>query len=308
MAHPSAGSGVGRAQQRRVLWAALAINVAFVGVELAGGLSFHSLALLGDSAHQTTDVVALAVALIALQLMERPGSARHTFGLQRTEVLAALLNGCALGAVAIWVGYEGIRRLQHPRTVHGGPVLAVAFVGLVANAAGAVLVGRARGDSLGMRAVAAHLASDALALFATIVAAGVIVIAGTTRADGVASVFIAALVLRASWRLIVETVHVLLEGTPSRIDVAALERALLQRPDVAGVHHLHVWSLASDTTALSAHVVLEGALSLHDAQQRADDLKEVLAREFGIDHATLELECHDCEVPDETGRIRTWRS
>src|SRR5215471_11587454 len=106
-----------RANQRRALWAALAINVAFVVVELAGGIGYHSLALLGDSAHQITDVVALAVALVALQLIERPGSARHTFGLQRSEVLAALVNGCVLGAAAVWVAFTAIRRLQHPDVV-----------------------------------------------------------------------------------------------------------------------------------------------------------------------------------------------
>lgn len=293
--------------QRRALWAALAINLTFVLAEFGGGIAFHSLALLADSAHQLTDVVALALALVALRLVEWPGSARHTFGLQRAEVLVALANGAILGAAAMWVGVEAVRRFDHPGTISAPGVIVVALAGLMANGGGAVLVRQARGDSLGMRAVVVHLSSDAVALFATMVAAVAVILTGSARADAIASVGIGLLVISASWRLLSATIHVLLEGTPAGVDVGVVEDALLEGAGVVGVHHLHVWSLASDTTALSAHVVFDRSLVLHEAQHRSQELKDMLADRFGIEHATLELECHDCDVPDDTGRVRSWR-
>jgi cobalt-zinc-cadmium efflux system protein len=296
-----------RVAQRRALSWALALNVAFVGIELAGGVAFHSLALLADSAHQVTDVVALVVAVAAVGLAARPGSARHTFGLQRAEVLAAAANGCLLVAASVVIVVEAVHRIQHPGTVRAGGVAVVAGLGLLANGAGAVLLARVRGASLNVAGAALHLATDAVALLGTIIGAVVVLATGASRADPIVSLAIAALAALAAWKLLGATVHVLLEGTPSGLDPPSVEAALLSADDVAGVHHVHVWSLASDVTALSAHVVLAHQFTLHEAQERAGALKAMLADRFGIEHATIELECHECDVPDDTGRLPSRR-
>ena len=286
---------VPRTEQRGALVVALTVNAVFFVSEIVGGLAFHSLALMADAAHMFTDVVALAVALLAIGLTRRPSTDRHTFGLERAEVLGALVNGLALLAAGVWIVVEGIRRIGTPTDVVGGGVLAVASIGIVVNVASAVVLGRAQGRSLNMRGAVMHMVTDAIGLACTCVAAIAVLVADATWADPTVSLGIAALVLYAGGRLLADTVHVLLEGTPFGMSGGDVEATLLSAPGVEAVHHLHLWSLASDIPALSAHVVVEGEVSLHEAQQIGDDLKERLARHHGIVHATLELECHACD-------------
>lgn len=284
-----------RTDQRSALIVALAVNAAFLVAEVVGGVAFHSLALVADAAHMFTDVFALAIALLAVGLTTRPSTARHTFGLERAEVLGALVNGLALLAAAVWIVVESIRRIGSPTDVHGGGVLAVALVGIAVNVVSAVILRRSRGHSLNMRGAVIHMVTDAVGLAGTCVAAVAIIAADATWADPTVSLGIALLVLYSGVRLLVDTVHVLLEGTPLGMNNDAVEATLLAAPGVEAVHHVHLWSLASDVPALSAHVVVEGDVSLHDAQHIGDDLKERLAHEHGIVHATLELECHACD-------------
>ncbi|MDQ1395277.1 MAG: cobalt-zinc-cadmium efflux system protein [Acidimicrobiaceae bacterium] len=268
-------------------------------VEVAGGFAFHSLALLADAAHLVTDVAALALGLGALALISRPSSARHSYGLQRTEVLAAMVNAIGLLVVAAWIVSAAIGRLAHPHSVDGGGVLVIALVGLSVNAASAIALARSRGGSLNMAGAFAHMALDAVASAGTLAAGIAIVVWDARWADPAVSLGLGALVVVSAGRLLASTVHVLLEGTPAGMDPAEVERALLGGSGVKDVHHLHLWSLASDVPALSAHVVLAEEVTLHDAQRRGDELKAMLAGRFGIDHATLELECHQCEVLDD---------
>ena len=284
-----------RTDQRGALVVALAVNALFFLAEIVGGLAFHSLALMADAAHMFTDVVALAVALLAIGLTRRPSTERHTFGLERAEVLGALVNGLALLAAGVWIIVEGIRRIGSPTDVSGGGVLVVASIGIVVNVASAIVLGRSQGRSLNMRGAVMHMVTDAIGLAGTCVAAIAVLVADATWADPTVSLGIAALVLYAGGRLLADTVHVLLEGTPFGMTRAEVEATLLSAPGVEAVHHLHLWSLASDVPALSAHVVVEGEVSLHDAQQIGDDLKERLVQQHGIVHATLELECHACD-------------
>ena len=274
---------------------ALAVNAVFFLAEIVGGVAFHSLALMADAAHMFTDVVALAVALLAIGLTRRPSTERHTFGLERAEVLGALVNGLALLVAGVWIVVEGIHRIGSPTDVAGGGVLVVASIGIVVNVASAIVLGRSQGRSLNMRGAVVHMVTDAIGLAGTCVAAIAVLVADATWADPTVSLGIAALVLYAGGRLLVDTVHVLLEGTPFGMNSTEVEATLLSAPGVEAVHHLHLWSLASDVPALSAHVVVEGEVSLHDAQEIGDDLKERLAQQHGIVHATLELECHACD-------------
>lgn len=283
-----------RGMQARALWIALALNAGYMLIEFVGGLAFNSVALLADAAHMLSDVVGLVIALYAQHLMQRPASARHTFGLQRSEVLGALANGVTLLAVVGWVTFEAIQRLLDPEPVSGGGLLMVATIGLGINIVSAVVLARAQGSSLNMRGAFIHMASDAAGSVAVIVAAVAALLWDATWVDPAASLVIAALILWATWRLLRETIHVLMEGAPRGLDLDEVEKALAAEAGIASVHHLHVWSLASDVPALSAHVVLETEGSLHEAQERGDDLRKMLRERFGIAHSTLELECHPC--------------
>lgn len=302
--------GERRALQRRALRIALVANGVFLGVEVAGGLLFNSLALLADAAHMLSDVAALGIALFAQRLLDRPATAEHTFGLQRAEVLGAQLNAVTLFAASGWILYEAVRRLGEPPEVLGGGLLVVATTGLLVNVGSAVLLARAAGRSLNMRGAYVHMALDAAGSVAAIAAGVSVVVWNALWVDPVVSIAIAALVLWSAGRLMRETVHVLLEGTPRHLDPEDVEAHLFADGAVEDVHHLHLWSLASDVPALSAHVVLGGELSLHDAQEEGDRLRRDLSERFGIEHTTLELECHGCEGPVVTdpGRRSPQRS
>jgi cobalt-zinc-cadmium efflux system protein len=279
----------------RALGIALAANLALLAAEVAGGIAFGSLALLADAGHMLSDVVALAIALLAQRLVLAPASARLTYGFQRAEVLGALANGVTLVAIAIWILFEAARRLGDVHDVSGVGVLLVASLGLVVNAGSALLLSRVGGRSLNMRGAWLHMAADAAGSLGAIAAGVAVVVWDASWVDPLVSMLIALLVLWSSWGLLRATAYVLLEGTPPGMDTAEIERALAADPSVDAVHHLHIWSLASDVPALSAHVVLAGEVSLHEAQLRGEHLKSMLEERFGVGHATLELECHECD-------------
>ena len=278
-------------QERRALQAALIANAILLVIEAAGGLAFGSLVLMADAGHLLADVSALAVSVAAIGLARRRPTAKHTFGFERAEVLAAQLNALLLVAVMAWVVLEAIHRLAAPPPVQAGGMLAVAVTALAVNGASSVLLARAAGRSLNMRGAYIHLAVDAAGSLTAIAAAVLILGWGLRTADPVASLITAALAAWAVSGLISRTTHVLMEGAPRGLDARQVEEALLGHPHVAGVHHLHLWSLASDVPALSAHVVLAGEPSLAGAQRCAAALRVILAERFGIENATLELEC-----------------
>jgi cobalt-zinc-cadmium efflux system protein len=283
----------------RALWIALGANGAFFVVQLVAGIAFGSLALIADSAHMASDVMALVVALIAQRLILRPPSARHTYGMLRAEVVAAQANAAVLVAISVWVLFEAIQRFSEPAAVDAVGVIVVGALGLVVNGASAWVIGRASGASLNMRGAFLHLASDAAGSLGVVISGVLIATTGADWVDPVTSILITVLVLAAAWHLLRDATRVLLEGVPKGIDVDAVEEALRRAPGVEAVHHTHVWSIGSETPALSAHVVLAGEQTLHDAQTAGDRLKALLAHDFGIEHATLELECHECETgPD----------
>ncbi len=299
-AHPHADGGghqPTRGHQRRSLFIALAANGAFLVVEVVGGLAFRSLALLADAAHMLSDVVGLSIALVAQRLLLRPATTRHSYGLQRAEVVGGQLNGLILLSVAGWVVYEAIRRIGQPVDVAGGGMLAVATVGLAVNVASALVLARAQGRSINMRGAYLHMLLDAAASVGTIVAAVAVVVWEAGWADPAVSLLISALVIWSAWSLLRDTTNVMLEATPGYLDQAEVEAALTAEAPVVAVHHVHLWSLASDVAAFSGHVVLHEEVTLHQAQVEGDRLKAMLADRFQIDHVTLELECHDCQPP-----------
>jgi cobalt-zinc-cadmium efflux system protein len=281
-----------RADVGRALVIVLVANGALLVGELVAAVGFRALALLAEAFHLLTDVSGLALAVLAIRLMARPATARHSYGLQRAEVLAAQANAAILLAGSAWVIVEAARRLAHPVAVSGRGLVAVGAIGVAVNLVSAFLLRGDRASNLSVRGAFVHLASDAVGSFGAVLAGVAVVVWGFRRADPLVSFAIALLVVLAAWRLLRDTLHVLLEGTPEGMESAVVESALAAEEGVENVHHLHLWSLATTTPALSAHVVLSGSPSMHEAQIRADELKAMLAARFGIQHATLELECH----------------
>ncbi|MHB1491518.1 MAG: cation diffusion facilitator family transporter [Cellulomonas sp.] len=284
------GGELARPGQRRALGWALGVNAALLVAEVAGGTLFGSLALLADAAHLVSDVAGLAVALGALVLTARAVSARHSFGFARAEVMAAQVSALLLLGAGVWILVEGITRLGEPVPVQGAGLVVVATLGLVVNAGSAVVVHRAQGESLNMRASFVHLATDAVGSLGAIVAGLVILGWGWSRADSVVSIATAVLVLWTGWGLLRESTHVLMEGTPRGLDPEKVTAVIAGVPGVVGVHHLHLWNLASDVPAASAHVVLDGAPTLHGAHETAEVVRTALADTFALTNVTLELE------------------
>lgn len=293
------GGGIARvrASQDRALWIALAINVAFLLIEAAGGVVFNSLALLADAVHMLTDVAGLTIALIGQNLLTRPATSRHTYGLQRGEVLAAQANGLLLVGAAIWIFVEAVQRLGSPVEIRGGGVLVVAGLGLAANVASALVVMRWRDRSVNLEGAFWHMAVDAAGSLGAMVAGFAVLVWNAAWVDPVASILIGFLALWSGWRLLGDTTRILLEGTPRGLDPETVAQALLADERVDDVHHLHLWNLASDTPAMTVHVLLrtDDRTTMHDAQVQREELRSMLAARFGIRHATIEMECHACD-------------
>lgn len=297
-ASPATGTTQLRARQRRALGVALGLNLALLVGEVIAGLVLGSLALLADAAHQLSDVAGLAVALVAHRLMDAPISRRHSFGLLRAEVLGAQANGVLLLASAAYIVVEAVRRFGAETEIVGTGVAIVALLTLAGNAGSAWWLSRVRGTSLNVGGAVRHLVADAAGSVAALVAGVVVALGGPEVVDPIAALLIAVLVLRSGYQQLRDTTHVLMEGAPPGLDPADVVETLEEHPAVRSVHHLHLWVLASDTPALSAHVVLTGPVDLHRAQEHGDALKRVLSARHGVEHATLELECHDCDPED----------
>jgi cobalt-zinc-cadmium efflux system protein len=291
-----------RARQRRVLWWVLAANAGFMAVEILAGVVFGSLALLADATHMGSDVIGLAVALVAQSVMTRPSSASHTYGWQRAEVLGAQANAFILLATTGWIVYEAVNRLGSNDThIDGTGLLVVATIGLAVNLGSAVALARTQGTSLNMHGAFVHMALDAAGSIAAMVAGLAVLLFGADWVDPVVSILIAALVLWSAWGLFRDTTRVLLEATPKGLDPEAVRSAIAAEPGVTAVHHLHMWSLASDVPALSVHIVIDAdEPTLHEAQHRGDAVSAMLSGRFGIAHATVALECHPCDTDDQT--------
>jgi cobalt-zinc-cadmium efflux system protein len=280
-----------RARRLRIAWG---LNAVLVVAQVAVGLGAHSVGLIADAGHNLTDVAALTLAIVAVRLLDRPGDDRRSFGYHRGTILAAQANAAALLVVTVAIVYEAIRRLVHPETVHAGPVIVVAVAATAINLLAARFLDDHSHD-LNMRGALLHMTSDALTSAGVAGAAIVIgVTGGNNWLDPAVSLVIACVIAFRAVQLLGATTNVLLEATPADVEPAKLVAAMIAVPGVEAVHDLHTWSLSSDYRALSAHVVLEGEPSLADAQRTTDEVKRVVASQFGISHATLEPEADPC--------------
>ena len=268
----------------RALGGALALTAGYALVEAFGGWLAGSLALLSDAGHMATDAAALGLALFAQWVARRPPSPRASYGYARAEVLAAFVNALALLLLVGFIVLEAIRRVTTPAPVAGGTVLGIATVGLLVNLLTAWALSRAS-SSAGAHSALLHVLSDALGSIAAIVAGAVILATGWTPIDPLLSLLTAVLILRATWRLLVQTTGVLMEGVPAHLDYREIGTALTGIAGVTGVHDLHVWQMTTRHAALSAHVTIEGGdawLPILDAA------RHMLATRFHIDHVTLQ--------------------
>jgi cobalt-zinc-cadmium efflux system protein len=275
------------AADRRSLAAALALIVVLLGAEIVVGIVANSLALLADAGHMLTDAAALALALVAAAIAQRPPGGSWTFGFRRVEILAALANGITLVLVGAWIVYAAIRRLVSPADVHGGLVLVLAGAGIAVNLAAAALLVRPSRRSLNIRGAFLHVTTDLAAFVGTAIAGALILLTGWDRFDPLASLMVAALIFWSSAGLLRESSRILLEVSPGGTAPRDVSRAMLENPAVVEVHDLHVWTVGSGFPALSAHVLVDPEADCHEARR---ELATMLAERFGLEHTTLQVE------------------
>jgi len=258
-----------------------------MGVEVAGGILAHSVALLADAGHMLTDAAALAAALAAAALAARPARGPWTFGLGRAEILAAQGNGLVLLLVTLGIVYSSVRRLVSPPHVHGGIVLGVALVGVAVNLAATLVLSGADRTSLNVRGAFLHVATDLAAFVGTAIAGALVLVTGWNRFDPIAGLLVAVLMLRSSWSLLRDSGRIFLEAAPAGIDPDAVAATLAADPDVVEVHDLHVWTVTSGFPALAAHVLVSPDADCHAARRR---LEQLLTERFGLRHTTLQVD------------------
>ena len=272
---------------RRWLAIALGVIAAFMVVEVVAGVLADSLALLSDAAHMLTDAGAIAVALYAAGLAARPAAGRFTFGLGRAEILSAQGNGATLLVLAGVIAVEAIRRLWSAPDVNGAFVLAVGLLGACANVGAAMALGKAERRSMNVEGARAHVLTDLYASLAAAAAGAVVLATGFDRADAIASLLVAALMLRSGLLLLRNSGRVLLEGAPEGVDPQAVGHALAAHPDVVEVHDLHIWEVTSGFPALAAHVLVAPGDDCHGVRRA---LQAMVSERFGIEHVTLQVD------------------
>jgi cobalt-zinc-cadmium efflux system protein len=276
----------GRGESARRLTWVLGLTALVMCAEAAGGLVAHSLALLADAGHMLADVGAIGLALFAARMARLPATPERTFGYLRMEILAALANGAVLFAIVVAIAFEAMSRLRHPAQVNAPVLLAIAAVGFAANVVAARILHHGHDHSLNQRAAFLHVVGDLLGSLAALVAGGVILATGWTPADPLLSLAISLLVLVSAWRLVRESVDVLLEAAPAHIPLAAVHERLASVPGVSSVHDLHVWTVTSGVVAMSGHLVVRDP---GDHQRVLEQVQDRMGA-FGIGHVTVQVE------------------
>src|SRR5437762_7916857 len=287
-------SHVGTERTSRVLRVSLGVTAAYIVLLVVAGMKAHSLALLSEAGHNLTDFVALLLSLLAVYLQSRPPSATHTYGYHRAGVLAALVNAATLVAISFFIFYEGVRRIQQPQQVHAGTMMWVAGAGVVMNGAIAFMLYRTDRD-VNVRSALVHEIGDTLSTAAVIAGGWAILATGQTWIDSALSFGIGALILWSSFGIMRETLNILLEGTPRGMKLARVEAAIREIDGVNDVHDLHVWSIGSETSALSCHISIAD-IPPSASERILREVKDCLHHDFRIDHTTIQFEHVICEV------------
>lgn len=291
------GHGTKGSQDRKWLLAALAVILVFMVGEVIAGITAHSLALITDAGHMLSDAAALAIAVWASRIAERPAKGRYTFGFARVDALSGQANGLTLLLLAVWFFYEAIRRIISPPEVEGVIVVITAILGVGFNLLALLLASKASSDSLNVKGALAHLLNDLWAFVATAVAGTIVLTTGWRRADAVASMVVAALMVHAGVGLVRAAGRVFLEAAPEGLDPAALADQLTSVDGVSQLHDLHVWDLGAGVPAMSAHVLVEQGADCHAI---ASSMRALMAEKYKLTHATLQVD-HGGEDPARPG-------
>ncbi|MGN7478266.1 cation diffusion facilitator family transporter [Solibacillus silvestris] len=276
---------------KKILFISFLIITSFMIVEAIGGGLTNSLALLSDAGHMFSDAVSLGIAMLAIIFAERVANGSKTFGYKRVEILAATLNGLTLILIALFIFYEAIERFMNPPEVASMGMLIISSIGLAVNilVAWIMMRGADTKENLNMRGAFLHVVSDMIGSVGAIIAALLIMFFGWGWADPLASVFVAALVIRSGFYLTKASLHILMEGTPAGINTEAIIQTIKQMPEIDGVHDLHIWSITSGLNALSCHIVVDGRLTVNESEQLLKKLEHDLAHE-NIHHVTIQVE------------------
>jgi cobalt-zinc-cadmium efflux system protein len=284
--------GTNKKNLRRVM-IALVLTGLFMVVEVVGGIISGSLALLADAGHMLTDTMALALAAMAFHVSKRPPDGKLTFGYQRFQILAAFVNGLSLLAIVGWILFEAVSRFLNPNDIIGETMLVVAAAGLVVNLISFAVLHTGDQDNLNIRGAALHVAGDLLGSVAAIVAALVIIYTGWTPIDPILSVAVAILISKSAWTLVKRSGHILLEGAPEWLDVAAMQdRIVAGVPGVGEIHHVHIWGLTPQELMLTMHMsIVDGVESQSDVVRKT---KQFMKDEYGIGHSTIEVDIDGC--------------
>lgn len=281
----SAGTAAGRHKSRLAM--AFGLTFAFMLAEVIGGLWTGSLALLADAAHMLTDAGGLALALVAIRFAEKPATPQRTYGYVRMEILSALANAVVLLLLTLYILYEAYERFLNPPPILGGPMLAVAVVGLIVNLISMKLLAGGSSESLNVKGAYFEVLSDMLGSLGVIVAAVIVMATGWTLADPIVGAGIGLFIVPRTWILLKQAVHILMEGTPPEVDIALLDKSLLALPGVTAVHDLHVWTLTSGLDAMSTHIVVA---DMAESRATLVAANRLLAEEFGLKHTTIQIE------------------
>jgi len=293
--HSGHSHGVSADADRRWLTIALVLISVFMLAEVVVGVAANSLALISDAAHMLTDVASIVLALVAMRLAARPAKGHFTYGLKRVEILSAQANGLTLLLLSVWLAYEAVRRLVSPPEVTGGLVLVTALVGVAVNLVATWCISRANRTSLNVEGTYQHILTDLFGFIATAVAGAVVLTTGFARADAIASLLVVVLMLKAGYGLVRDSGRIFLEAAPAGIDPDAVGDRLAAQDTVVEVHDLHVWTITSGQSALSAHVLVEPGGDCHAVRR---GLQKMLLEDYRISHATLQVDHLGEDTPD----------
>ncbi|MEU8135855.1 cation diffusion facilitator family transporter [Streptodolium elevatio] len=285
--HAGHSHGVSPDADRRYLTAALVLIGGYMAVEVVVGVMAQSLALITDAGHMLTDAVSIVLALVAMRLAARPARGRWTYGLKRAEILSAQINGITFLLLVVWFTYEAIHRLIDPPDVEGGLVVITAVAGIAVNVAAAWLISRANRSSLNVEGAYQHILNDMWAFIITTISGVVVMTTGFARADAIASLVVAALMLKAGLMLVRESWRILLEAAPAGLEPDEIGGELALQDGVSEVHDLHIWTITSGFPALSAHVLVDAG---HDCHAVRDRLERVLRERWQVEHTTLQVD------------------
>jgi cobalt-zinc-cadmium efflux system protein len=280
--------------------------------ELIGGLLSNSLALLSDAGHMFMDVLALLLSFLALRFATRPATEKQTFGFYRLEILAALINGTVLLALSLFIFYEAYQRFFEPREIRGFLMVGIAAIGLGANMVSALVLRRGSHESLNVKGAFLHVIGDLLSSVGVILAGVIILLTSWKRVDSIISFVIGGIILIGAYRLVMESVHILLESTPKDVDLSDVVDGIKTIEGVRDLHHVHLWTITSGIYALSAHVLIEDQMTSLSSQI-LEDISRFLRDRFNIDHTTIQFECEACQTDfvcrlDTSGKLPEYQT